>query len=189
MTGNLDFRITSNTSARYRIGALTNLSSIFGTAGVNGGGGTMVIEKFNPATLTDGQWRIRRIHPTTAEEDVFSVGGMSITASGTQRFIRVGGASHAAIPEGGENIQEIARWNAGSGDCCSIKADYNGPNARIRVSRTPLSGTVPTTGDGGHFYRLRRINVSGSISWHINNTRRLHGICQLLQRILLSHLK
>ena len=162
LTGNLDFRITSNTSARYRIGSsLTNLSSVFGTVGVNSGGGTMVIEKFNPATLTDGQWRIRRIHPTTAEEDVFSVGGMSITASGTQRFIRVGGATHAAIPEGGENITEIARWNVGSGAVAN-QADYNGPNARIRVSRTPLSGTVPLLGDGGHFYRLRRINVSGA---------------------------
>ena len=161
LTGNLDFRITSNTSARYRIGALTNLSSVFGTAGVNSGGGTMVIEKFNPATLTDGQWRIRRIHPTTAEEDVFSVGGMSITPSGTQRFIRVGGASHAAIPEGGVNITEIARWNVGSGTVAS-QGNYDGPNSRITVSRTPLSGTVPLLGDGGHFYRLRRINVSGS---------------------------
>ena len=161
LTGNLDFRVSSNASARYRIGALTNLSSVFGTNALTIGGGTMVFERFNPSTLTDGQWRIRRIHPTNAELDVFSVGGISITGTGTQRFIRVGGASHGAIAQTGTNIVEIARWNAGLGTV-SNQADFEGANSRIRVSRTPLSGAVPIESDGLHFYRLRRINVSGS---------------------------
>ena len=161
LTGNLDFRVSSNASARYRIGGLTNLSSVFGTNALTIGGGTMVFERFNPSTLTDGEWRIRRIHPTTAEEDVFSVGGMSITGTGTERFIRVGGASHGAIAQTGANIVEIARWNAGLGTV-SNQADFEGANSRIRVSRTPLSGVVPVESDGLHFYRLRRINVSGS---------------------------
>ena len=70
LTGNLDFRVSSNASARYRIGALTNLSSVFGTNALTIGGGTMVFERFNPSTLTDGQWRIRRIHPTNAVTNV-----------------------------------------------------------------------------------------------------------------------
>ena len=161
LTGNLDFRVSSNASARYRIGSLTNLSSVFGTNALTIGGGTMVFERFNPSTLTDGQWRIRRIHPTNAELDVFSVGGISITGTGTQRFIRVGGASHAATAQTGTNIVEIARWNAGLGTV-NNQADFEGDNSRIRVSRTPLSGVVPVESDGLHFYRLRRINVSGS---------------------------
>ena len=165
----LDFRLVDGTSARYRFGSMTNLSSVFGNNEISSGGGILTIEKFNPATLTSGNWRIRRQDPnTTNREDVFSVGGLTITDDGVQAHLLVGGSSHAAADETGTNFVSYASWNAGdvavngSAEFDNV-IDSSLPNGILVVNNTTLSGTLPTQSDSLSYWRLRRVDApSGS---------------------------
>ena len=160
----LDVRIVRATNAQYRFGILTNLSSVFGTNELNIGGGIMTIERLNPDTLTTGNFRIRRIDPTNAEDDVFSVGGLSITDDGVQAQLLVGGASHGATDETGINFVSAATWNAGDVNT-TTNAEFDNvvsaelPNGILVVNNTTLTGILPTESDSISFWRLRRVGA------------------------------
>ena len=123
--GSLIFLLHDISSAQYRLTDFTNISSQFGSAEINSGGGTLIIEKFNSSTVRDGQFRITRRDPNTNANDLFAVGGFGITEIGSQAQLLIGGASHAAIPETGVNYSEEARWNSGS-SAVSGQANYIG---------------------------------------------------------------